>query len=51
MDDFFSRRWHDLVGRMHGPMNLRRNLQPLVAGILAIRAALREARAGGSSLQ
>ena len=46
MDDFFTRTFQDLVGRAYGPMNIRLVIQPLVAGFLAIRAGLRDARAG-----
>ena len=46
MDDFLARTFHDLVGRAYGPMNIRLVVQPLVAGFLAIRAGLRDARAG-----
>ena len=44
MDDFFTRVWTDLIGRMEGPMKLRLIVQPLMACILAIRAGLRDAR-------
>ena len=46
MDDFLGRAWHDLVGRMHGPMFARLVIQPAVAAVLAIRAGLRDAREG-----
>ena len=46
MDDFLGRGWHDLVGRMHGPLFARLLVQPAVAAILAIRAGLRDAREG-----
>ena len=35
-----------LVGQLHGPLAFRLSLQPIVAVILAIRAGLRDARAG-----
>jgi hypothetical protein len=44
MEHFFSRVWDDLVGRIVGPMHLRVILQPVMAGILGIRAGLRDAR-------
>ena len=46
MDDFLGRGWHDLVGRLHGPMFARLLVQPAVAAILAIRAGLRDVREG-----
>ena len=46
MDDFLGRGWHDLVGRMHGPLFARLLVQPAVAAILAIRAGLRDVREG-----
>ena len=46
MDEFLTRVFHDLVGRMDGPMKLRLLLQPLVACVFAIRAGLRDAREG-----
>jgi hypothetical protein len=46
VDDFFSRVWDDLIGRVFGPMKFRLVLQPLVAIIFAIRAAIKDAREG-----
>lgn len=46
MDDFFTRHFQDLIGRWSGPMNARLFIQTGVAVILAIRAGLRDARAG-----
>ena len=46
MDDFVTQRFADLVGRIHGPMNVRIYIQTLVAVILAVRAGLRDAREG-----
>lgn len=46
MDDFLGRGWHDLVGRLHGPLFARLLVQPAVAAILAIRAGLRDVREG-----
>jgi hypothetical protein len=42
MEHFFIRVWDDLVGRSVGPMHFRLILQPVMAGILGIRAGLRE---------
>ena len=46
MEDFFSQAWNNLSGRIGGPMSFRLVLQPAVAVILAVRAGLRDARAG-----
>ncbi len=46
LEDLWSRIAHDLAGRVTGPLQLRLVLQPTVAAILAIRAGLRDARAG-----
>lgn len=48
MDDFVSRVFTDLVGRMEGPMKLRLIIQPLVAVCFAVRAGVRDAREGRS---
>jgi hypothetical protein len=49
MEHFFIRVWDDLVGRTIGPMHFRLILQPVMAGILGIRAGLRDARKNKSS--
>jgi hypothetical protein len=41
--------WEMLIGREHGPLAFRIIVQPLVAALLAIRAGLRDARAGRSA--
>lgn len=46
MDAILMRGWENFVARTSGPMNLRFYLQPTVAAVLAIRAGLRDARAG-----
>src|SRR5215469_5300579 len=46
MDDIRRRFWENLVGRSNGPMHLRLLIQPAVAGVLAIRAGLKDARKG-----
>jgi hypothetical protein len=46
MHDILNRFWGNLLGRASGLMNFRLVFQPLVAGVLAIRAGLRDARAG-----
>ena len=45
MDQFVSRAWEQLVGRLDGPMFFRFVLQPIVATVLAVRAGLADARA------
>jgi hypothetical protein len=44
VDEILARVWHNLTGRLTGPMNLRLIVQPTVAAILAIRGGLRDAR-------
>jgi hypothetical protein len=44
MDEFFTRVWTDLIGRVEGPMKFRLVLQPLTACLLALRAGLRDAK-------
>jgi hypothetical protein len=46
MTESLTRVWDDLVGRITGPFSFRLILQPLVATILAVRAGLKDARAG-----
>lgn len=43
MDDILARYAQNLVGRIHGPMNFRLALQPLMAVVLAIRDGTRDA--------
>ena len=45
MDDL-ARIWENLGGRVGGPLTFRLILQPVVAGVLAIRAGLLDARTG-----
>ncbi|MCI0366129.1 MAG: DUF202 domain-containing protein [Phycisphaerales bacterium] len=42
----FARAWHDLLGRITGPLDFRVIIQPIVAIVLATRAGLRDAREG-----
>lgn len=44
MEGFFNGVWAELMGRVEGPMSLRLLIQPLIAGILAVRGGLRDAR-------
>jgi hypothetical protein len=44
--EIFSRGFENLFARLDGPLHLRFILQPTVAGILAVRAGLRDAREG-----
>jgi hypothetical protein len=46
MESFLHLMWEELLGRENGPMKIRLILQPLAATALAIRAGLRDARAG-----
>jgi hypothetical protein len=44
MDELLT--WDMLIGREHGPLAFRLVLQPKVAALLAIRAGVRDAKAG-----
>jgi hypothetical protein len=46
IQEFFSRVWEMLIGRVSGPLTFRLLVQPAVAAILAIRVGLRDAREG-----
>ena len=46
MDDIWMRIVEDMGARVTGPMKLRLVLQPLMASVFAIRAGLKDARAG-----
>ena len=46
MDEVLTRFIEHIVGRVHGPMNFRLLLQPLMAIIFAVRDGLKDARAG-----
>ncbi len=46
MDELLARFWEHLGGRIGGPLTFRLILQPVMAGLLAIRAGLADARAG-----
>ena len=50
MEEFLTRLWEDLVGRIGGPMTLRFILQPTMATLFGIRDGLRYAREGRSFL-
>ena len=45
MEDFLKRTWEHLLGRIGGPFSFRLILQPLVAAIIGLRAAAKDARA------
>jgi hypothetical protein len=45
MEEYFTRLWNDLIGRIGGPMSFRLVLQPTMA-IFAIRDGLKDAREG-----
>lgn len=44
MDDILKRVWENIAARPAGPMSVRLMIQPIVAGILAIRSGLKDAR-------
>ncbi len=46
MDEWLMSTWEELVGRQSGPLNFRLILQPVVASVLAIQKARRDAREG-----
>jgi hypothetical protein len=46
MDELIARIWHDLGGRVGGPLTFRLIIQPLVAIFLAVRAGLKDSRKG-----
>jgi len=46
MDEILARIWENLGGRIGGPMKLRLLIQPLMVSVFAIRAGLKDARAG-----
>ena len=44
--DMISRGWENFLARPNGPLNLRFFIQPTVAGLLALRAGIQDARQG-----
>jgi hypothetical protein len=46
MDEILTRFMENIVGRVHGPMNFRLLLQPLMATIFAFRDGRKDAREG-----
>ena len=46
MEELVARAWEGLTARVGGPMTFRLILQPLMATLLAVRAGLKDARAG-----
>ena len=44
--DMVSRGWENFLARPNGPLNLRFILQPTMAGLLALRAGIQDAREG-----
>jgi hypothetical protein len=46
MNDLFARVWENLLQRTEGPMHFRFLIQPTMSLIFAVRAAIRDARAG-----
>ena len=46
MEEFITRVWENLGGRVGGPMSFRLVLQPVVAIFLAVKAGLQDAKLG-----
>ena len=46
MEELLTRIYENMIDRASGPMNLRLYMQPLMAGIFAIIAGLKDAKAG-----
>lgn len=46
LHDFFTIEWEMLIGRTDGPLSMRFIMQPIMAGIFAIRAGVRDAHEG-----
>ena len=46
MDEILARIWENLGGRIGGPMTFRLLIQPLMVSVFAIRAGIKDARAG-----
>ena len=46
MEDYFSRLWNDLIGRIDGPMKFRIILQPLMSVYFAYKAGKRDSVSG-----
>jgi hypothetical protein len=46
MEDWLTRIWTDLIGRVSGPMSFRLILQPTMAVIFALRDGMKDAREG-----
>jgi hypothetical protein len=46
MEEYVTRVWEQLIGRVHGPLTLCLLLQPTVVAILAILDAMKDARDG-----
>jgi hypothetical protein len=46
LEELLRRIWEHLIGRVNGPFAFRFVIQPAVAALLAVRAGLKDARAG-----
>lgn len=46
MQELLTRVWDMLIGREHGPLAFRLVIHPMVGAVLAIRAWVKDARAG-----
>ena len=46
MDDTLARMWHDVLGRIAGPLSMRFVLQPMIATFFAVRDRIADAHGG-----
>ena len=46
MEEFLTRIFEDLIGRVSGPMKFRLLLQPLMAAVFAVKDGLKDAKEG-----
>ena len=46
IEETLQRGWENLIGRLDGPLHFRLIFQPLMSGLFAVRAGLRDAREG-----
>jgi hypothetical protein len=51
MEEYLTRVWDQLIGRVHGPLTFRLLVQPTVVAVLAILGAVKDARDGRPQLQ
>src|SRR5208337_1123675 len=46
IEQWITRFWENLIGRVGGPLTFRLMLQPIMVAIIAVRAGLKDAREG-----